>query len=279
MAAFGRRWVALCALLFLTLCGTSCVLPTGVSAEVAKPPSPPTSASASHILVDTEAEADAIMAQLEGHPQLLVEFAKVAQEKSKCPSGKKGGSLGSFGRGRMVPEFDRAVFEQEPHRLYKVQTQFGWHVIYTTQLGEGEGDDSAYRTFVIIMNKAAPFITPLLLIVIMLFGQRAANKTKGPLARASHILVDTEKEADELLKQIQSAEKPKAKLEELARAKSKCNSKKKGGDLGLFGRGQMVPPFEKIAFEKDVDSVHKVQTQFGWHVIMVTDRIGEKKNN
>ncbi|KAJ0403509.1 hypothetical protein P43SY_010052 [Pythium insidiosum] len=279
MAALGRRWLALCALLFLTLCGTTCLFATGVSAEVAAKPQP-TTASASHILVDTEAEADDMMAQLEGHPKLLVEFAKLAQEKSKCPSGKKGGSLGSFGRGRMVPEFDRAVFEQEPHRLYKVQTQFGWHVIYTTQLGEEEeSDDSLYRTFIIIMNKAAPFMTPLLLIIIMFFGQRTANKTKGPLARASHILVDTEKEADELLKQIQSADKPKAKLEELARAKSKCSSKKKGGDLGLFGRGQMVPPFEKVAFEKDVDSVHKVQTQFGWHVIMVTDRLGEKKNN
>ncbi len=82
--------------------------------------------NASHILVETEEEALAIITELEGG----ADFAEVAKEKSTGPSGPGGGNLGWFGPGMMVPEFETAVVELEVGSVSApVQTQFGWHVI------------------------------------------------------------------------------------------------------------------------------------------------------
>jgi peptidyl-prolyl cis-trans isomerase C len=82
--------------------------------------------NASHILVETEEEALAIQADIDGGAG----FAKVAKEKSTGPSGPNGGSLGWFGKGAMVPSFEAAVVGLEVGAVSApVQTQFGWHVI------------------------------------------------------------------------------------------------------------------------------------------------------
>jgi peptidyl-prolyl cis-trans isomerase C len=82
--------------------------------------------NASHILVETEEEAAAIVAELNGG----ADFAEVARAKSTGPSGPNGGQLGWFGAGMMVPEFQTAVEELEVGAISgPVQTQFGWHVI------------------------------------------------------------------------------------------------------------------------------------------------------
>ena len=83
--------------------------------------------SARHILVNEEAEAIDLIAKLEGG----ADFAALAQEFSTGPSGPKGGDLGYFGRGQMVPDFEAAAFELEIGTFTSrpVQTQFGWHVI------------------------------------------------------------------------------------------------------------------------------------------------------
>ena len=83
--------------------------------------------TASHILVETEDEANAIIEQLNDE----ADFAELAREKSTGPSGPNGGSLGSFGRGQMVPGFEAAAFEMPvgSYSATPVQTQFGWHVI------------------------------------------------------------------------------------------------------------------------------------------------------
>lgn len=87
--------------------------------------------------------------------------------------------------------------------------------------------------------------------------------------RASHILVKTEDEAKELYDRIQNGES----FTELAEEYSLCPSKQNGGDLGFFGKGMMVAPFEKAAFELEVGDVSKpVQTQFGWHLIYLTGK-------
>ena len=88
-------------------------------------------------------------------------------------------------------------------------------------------------------------------------------------ARASHILVKTEQQAQQIMKRLADGEEFAA----VARRFSSCPSGKNGGDLGWFGKGMMVPEFEKIAFEEEVGKVvGPVKTQFGYHVIKVTGR-------
>jgi len=84
------------------------------------------SATASHILVKTEGEANSIKKEIEEG----ADFSEMAKKHSSCPSGKRGGSLGSFGRGQMVPEFDEVVFSGEVGKvLGPIETQFGQHLI------------------------------------------------------------------------------------------------------------------------------------------------------
>lgn len=82
--------------------------------------------NASHILVETEAEAAQIVEDLKNG----ADFAETAKEKSTGPSGPSGGELGWFGAGQMVPEFEAAVMALETGAISNpVQTQFGWHVV------------------------------------------------------------------------------------------------------------------------------------------------------
>jgi peptidyl-prolyl cis-trans isomerase C len=86
-------------------------------------------ASARHILVPTEEECLTLKAQIEGGE----DFAAVAKQHSKCPSGKQGGGLGEFRPGQMVREFDEVVFSGEVGKvLGPVKTQFGYHLIEIT---------------------------------------------------------------------------------------------------------------------------------------------------
>ena len=89
------------------------------------------SANASHILVASEKEAVDLKDEIANGKT----FADLAKEHSKCPSGQQGGSLGTFRKGDMVPEFDKVIFSDialgdvsEP-----VKTQFGYHLIQVHQ--------------------------------------------------------------------------------------------------------------------------------------------------
>jgi len=87
--------------------------------------------------------------------------------------------------------------------------------------------------------------------------------------RASHILVKTENEANELLEKINGG----ANFDDLAAQFSLCPSGAAGGDLGFFPKGVMVKEFEDAAFSMEKGEVSKpVQTQFGWHLIKLTDK-------
>ncbi|MBE6656313.1 MAG: hypothetical protein E7609_05555 [Ruminococcaceae bacterium] len=85
------------------------------------------SVTASHILVEDEETANELLAKIRAGE---VSFEDAAKEHSSCPSRENGGSLGTFGRGQMVPEFDTACFEMEIGELRgPVKTQFGYHLI------------------------------------------------------------------------------------------------------------------------------------------------------
>lgn len=88
--------------------------------------------------------------------------------------------------------------------------------------------------------------------------------------KARHILVESEERAKELIGELDNG----ADFVELAKEHSTGPSAQNGGDLGYFAKGQMVPAFEKAAFKLDTGEYTKspVKSDFGWHVIKVTDR-------
>ncbi|WP_421856945.1 peptidylprolyl isomerase [Oricola sp.] len=94
--------------------------------EVAATP-PENEVRARHILLETEDDAKAVIAELDGG----ADFEQLAKDRSTGPSGPSGGDLGYFSRGRMVPEFEAAAFALDvgAYSSAPVRTDFGWHVI------------------------------------------------------------------------------------------------------------------------------------------------------
>ncbi len=94
------------------------------------------------------------------------------------------------------------------------------------------------------------------------------KKIKKGQVRASHILVPKYNKAMDVLEQIKGG----ADFAEMAKKFSDCPSKKKGGDLGLFGKGQMVKEFEDSVMKLSVGAMvsEPVKTKFGYHIIKRT---------
>ncbi|MEC7640819.1 MAG: peptidylprolyl isomerase [Nitrospinota bacterium] len=90
-----------------------------------------------------------------------------------------------------------------------------------------------------------------------------------PSASARHILVENEEQCIQLKNDIESG----SDFAEAAKKHSKCPSGASGGDLGEFFPGQMVPEFDQVVFNEEVGKVHgPVKTQFGYHLIEITER-------
>ncbi|MDS1139112.1 peptidylprolyl isomerase [Pusillimonas sp. SM2304] len=88
-------------------------------------------------------------------------------------------------------------------------------------------------------------------------------------ASARHILVSTEEKCNELKAAIEGG----ADFADIARENSSCPSSRDGGNLGTFGRGQMVKEFDEVVFSAPVNVVQgPVKTQFGYHLLEVTSR-------
>lgn len=88
--------------------------------------------------------------------------------------------------------------------------------------------------------------------------------------RVSHILVDTQEQAKEILQKLKEG----ADFAQLAKQYSKDPSKERGGDIGYFSRGQLIPEFEDACFGLEVGEISDVvKTQFGYHIIKLTERI------
>ena len=132
---------------------------------------------ASHILVKDEAQAREIRDQLKADPS---KFAEIAKEKSTDKtSGAKGGDLGMFGQGRMVPEFERAAFALKPNEISDVvKTQYGYHVILVVERKEGERrpfDQVKEQIKATLRNKAI---------------QEQQDKRYGDLKAAANVKID-----------------------------------------------------------------------------------------
>ena len=88
-------------------------------------------------------------------------------------------------------------------------------------------------------------------------------------ASASHILSPTEADCIAVKNEISEGKS----FADAAREHSGCPSSAQGGALGTFGKGQMVPEFEQVVFTAAVGEVHgPVKTQFGYHLILITER-------
>ncbi len=88
-----------------------------------------TKVRASHILVEKQSQALKVLEELKAG----ADFRELAKKYSTCPSGKKGGDLGQFGRGQMVREFEQAAFVLKTGQVSEpVKTQFGYHIIKRT---------------------------------------------------------------------------------------------------------------------------------------------------
>ena len=88
-------------------------------------------ATARHILVNDESRCLDLKEQIDSGK---TSFEEVARDHSLCPSGVKGGELGSFGQGDMVAEFDKVVFNDEVGVVHgPIKTQFGYHLLEVTQ--------------------------------------------------------------------------------------------------------------------------------------------------
>lgn len=92
---------------------------------------------------------------------------------------------------------------------------------------------------------------------------------KPATVQASHILVEEKDKAEEILAKIKEG----LSFEEAAKEFSTCPSKDRGGDLGEFGRGQMVPEFEEAAFNMELEEISEpIETQFGYHIIKLLNK-------
>jgi peptidyl-prolyl cis-trans isomerase C len=86
-------------------------------------------ATARHILVETQQQCEDLKQQIESG----ADFAQIAEEYSKCPSGQQGGDLGEFSQGQMVKEFDEVVFSGDLGKIHgPIETQFGFHLLEIT---------------------------------------------------------------------------------------------------------------------------------------------------
>jgi peptidyl-prolyl cis-trans isomerase C len=132
---------------------------------------------ASHILVKDEAQAKEIHDQVKADPS---KFAEIAKEKSTDKtSGAKGGDLGMFGQGRMVPEFERAAFALKPNEISDVvKTQYGYHIILVVERKDGERrpfDQVKEQIKATLRNKAI---------------QEQQDKRYGDLKAAANVKID-----------------------------------------------------------------------------------------
>lgn len=167
------------------------------------------------------------------------DFAKLAADNSDGPSAKRGGSLGAWKPGRMVPEFDKAVSAMKIGQISEpVETSFGYHVIRRDTLPEMRAG-----AHILIAYKGAMRARPTI------------TRTKDEALAKAKTLV-TEARANP------------AGFGELAKANSDGPSGPRGGSLGTWPKGKMVPEFDQAIDTMKVGDISEpVETPFGFHII------------
>jgi parvulin-like peptidyl-prolyl isomerase len=198
-------------------------------------------------------------------------FALLAQNFSKDTSNKdNGGDLGWFSRGRMVAEFEEAAFSTPAGEIGgPVETQFGWHVIFVQETGE-EPEPQVWASHILVdTEEEAQAIMTLL---EEGFDEDTALSALDVLIEAEVAKARAkEEEAQELLAQLRESDDPFALLAE--NFSEDWGSKDKGGDMDWLPRGEMTPEVEEIAFSLAVGEMSEpISNTIGFHIIEVLGR-------
>lgn len=180
-------------------------------------------------------------------------------------------SLAKGGQNYDTPQGRNAVLEQLiANKLFLIDAQknlYEHNAEFKAQLEKVKNDMLA--SFAV--NKALADVKPATDEEIRKYYDDNAEKfIKGESVNASHILVDSEEKAKEILSSVTDG---KISFEDAARQNSTCPSKENGGNLGEFTRGQMVPEFDEAVFSMSVGEVKgPVKTQFGYHLIKLISK-------
>ena len=180
-------------------------------------------------------------------------------------------SLGQRGQAYNTPDGRRAVLNQlignklflldARRNLLEADPEFKAELnkVKETLLANFAGE-RALRTVTVTEDEAKAY-----------YEENKAQFASGETVNASHILVDTEEKARSIYEEITSGAKT---FEDAAKEYSSCPSKDAGGNLGDFGRGQMVPEFDSAVFAMAEGEITKepVKTQFGYHLIKLNSK-------
>ncbi|MDH3315802.1 MAG: peptidylprolyl isomerase [Gammaproteobacteria bacterium] len=182
--------------------------------------------------------------------------------------------------------------EETKAAMEQMRTQLGSESAFSTTLRQSGFDDEAafaedLKRRLSVQKLVAADIAPSIQVsdaeVHEFYSANAERFVQPEQIQARHILVKVPKDADEATREaareridaIHAEAKGGADFAELAKQRSEGPTAPKGGDLGFFGRGQMVKPFEEAAFGLEPGAVSEpVQTGFGYHVIKVEERRG-----
>ncbi|MBW3624649.1 MAG: peptidylprolyl isomerase [Armatimonadetes bacterium] len=190
-----------------------------------------------------------------------------------------------FGKATLEQLIDQKILEQAAQKQNVSVTpkdmDLQYEVYKTSQAQMLQSLEGQYGKDYLMQNMIKPGV------IVKKIGETLVKVDPADLAeiRASHILIvpdskitdpaKADAEARKIAEQVAAdVRKPGADFGELARKHSKdTGSAANGGDLGFFGKGRMVPPFEEAAFKANVgEIVGPVKTEYGYHIIKVTDR-------
>ncbi len=195
-------------------------------------------------------------------------FALLAQNFSKDTSNRDtGGDLGWFSKGRMVPEFEEAAFSTPAGEIGgPVETQFGWHVVFVHETSEEPEPQVQASHILVETEEEAQAIMTLL----------EEDIDEDTALSALDVLIEAEvakarakeEEVQDLLTQLQESDDRLAFLAE--NFSEDWGSKDKGGDMDWFPRGEKTPEFEEAAFSLAVGEMSEpISNTIGYHIVEV----------
>ncbi|GAB0056781.1 Chaperone SurA [Candidatus Magnetaquicoccaceae bacterium FCR-1] len=194
------------------------------------------------------AEKAELAEKLAGRLRTGESLANLAGQFSDDPSGIEGGEIGWFKQGEIMPELETVVFAMRPGEVTKpIRTPQGYHVVVVLESRQGKGTGGSGQVKVRARH------------ILLKVGEGAGG------GEERQVLEKLQKIRQELMKGADFAK--------VAREISQDGSAKDGGELGWFGPGMMVAPFEEAAFRLRPNELSQpVRTPFGWHLILVEEK-------